>query len=87
MYSAEDPHLEENDFSLLQFWLCRSKPSTCAETGEVEAGLPYLALIARLYDGIESIIIPVARRKGTFQPFPSLSAACAARSHTARWSD
>ena len=54
MYLAEDPHLEENDFSLLQFWLRRSKPSTCAETGEVEAGLPYLALIARLYNGIES---------------------------------
>ena len=31
--------------------------------------------------------LPVARRKGTFQPFPSLSAACAARSHPARWSD
>ena len=55
MYLAEDPHLEENDFSLLQFWLrSRSEPSTCAETGEVEAGLPYLALIARLYNGIES---------------------------------
>ena len=54
MYLAEDSHLEENDFSLLQFWLRRSKPSTCVETGEVEAGLPYLALIARLYNGIES---------------------------------
>ena len=51
---AEDPHLEENDFSLVQFWLRRSKPSTCAETGEVEVGLPYLVLIARLYNGIES---------------------------------
>ena len=51
---AEDPHLEENDFSLVQFWLHRSKPSTCAETGEVEEGLPFLALIARLYNGIES---------------------------------
>ena len=38
MYLAEDPHLEENDFSLLQFWLRTSKPSTCAETGEVEFG-------------------------------------------------
>ena len=54
MYLAEDPHLEENDFSLLQFWLRRSKGGTCAETGEVEAGLPFLALIARLYNGIES---------------------------------
>ena len=53
MYLAEDLHLEENDFTLLQFWLRRSKASTCAETGEVEAGLSYLALIARLYNGIE----------------------------------
>lgn len=54
MYLAEDPAQEEDDFSLLEFWLRRSKPRTCAETGEVEAGLPYLALIARLYHGIES---------------------------------
>ena len=54
MYSAEYPHLEENDFSLLQFWLRRIKASTCAETGEVEAGLTYLALITRLKNGIES---------------------------------
>ena len=25
MYLAEDPHLEENDFSLLQFWLRRRR--------------------------------------------------------------
>ena len=54
MYVAEDSHPEEDDFSLLQFWERRSKASTCAETGEVEPGLPYLALIARLYHGIES---------------------------------
>ena len=54
MYLAEDPHLEKNDFSLFEFWLRRSKASTCAEAGEVEAGLPYLALIAWLYHGIES---------------------------------
>ena len=53
MYLAEDPHLEENDFSLFQFRLCRSK-GTCAETGEVEAGLPYVALVAQLCNGIES---------------------------------
>ena len=39
MYLAEDPHFEENDFSLLQFWLCRNNAITCAETGEVEAGV------------------------------------------------
>ena len=54
MYVAQDSHPEEDDFSLLQFWERRGKASTCAETGEVEPGLPYLALIARLYHGIES---------------------------------
>ena len=54
MYVAEDPTPEEDDFSLLDFWLRRSKATTCAETGEVEAGLPYLALIARLYHAIDS---------------------------------
>ena len=54
MYVAEDSHPEEDDFSLLQFWERRGKASTYAETDEVKPGLPYLALIARLYHGIES---------------------------------
>lgn len=54
MYLAEDAMPEEDDFSLLKFWQRRSAGSTCAETGAVEAGLPHLALIARLYNGIES---------------------------------
>ena len=65
MYLTEDPHFEENDFSLLHFWLRRSKASTCAETGEAEAGLPYLALIARLYNGIESDRWSLMMRIGT----------------------
>ena len=43
-----------HDFSLFQNCLRWSKASTCAKTDEVEAGLPYLALIARLYNWIES---------------------------------
>ena len=54
MYVAEDTQPEEDDFSLLEFWARRSRASTCAATGEVEPSLPYLALIARLYHGIES---------------------------------
>ena len=54
MYLAEDTHPEEDDFSLLAFWRRRNKPSAYAETGAVEAGLSYLALITRLYHGIES---------------------------------
>ena len=68
MYLAGDPYLEENDFSLLQFWLRRSKPSTCAETVEVEAGLPYLALIARLYNGIESTSCQAERNFSALSP-------------------
>ena len=54
MYVAEDPTPEEDDFSLLDFWLQRSKATTCTEAGEDEAGLPYLALIVRLYHAIDS---------------------------------
>lgn len=43
-------------FSLLKFWAQRNKVGTCAKTGETtrERSAPYLALIARLYRGIES---------------------------------
>lgn len=54
MYVAEDSEPEEDDSSLLEFWARRSATSTCAKIGEVEAGLPYLSLIARLYLAIES---------------------------------
>lgn len=54
MYVAEDSEPEEDGFSLLAFWSRRRKASTNAETNEVEPGLPYLALIARLYHAIES---------------------------------
>ena len=54
MYLAEDPHSEEDGFSLLGFWKRRSKPSPCTESGEVQPGLPHLALIARLHHGVES---------------------------------
>ena len=54
MYVAEDPTPEKDEFSLLDFWLRRSKATTCAETGEVEADLPFLALVARLYHAIDS---------------------------------
>jgi hypothetical protein len=55
-YLAEKVEPEEDDFSLLEFWLRKSSPTTCAETGEVlaAAAMPHLALIARLYHGIES---------------------------------
>ena len=39
---AEDVQPEETDFSLLEFWKRR------------RTGMPFLALIARLYNGIES---------------------------------
>lgn len=56
MYLAEKVEPEEDDFSLLGFWLRKSSATTCEETGEViaPAPMPHLALIARLYHGIES---------------------------------
>lgn len=39
---VKDIHPKEDNFSLLQSWLHRIKVGTCAETGSVEAGLPYL---------------------------------------------
>lgn len=42
MYMAEDIQPEEVDFSLLEFWKVKS------------AGMPFLALIARLFNGVES---------------------------------
>ena len=54
MYLAEDPRPEEDGFSLLGFWKRRSKPSPCTEPGEVQPGLPHLALIARLHHAVES---------------------------------
>ena len=55
-YMKEDAALEEYHFSLLKFWQRRATRTTSAETGEVveEAAMPHLALIARLYHGIES---------------------------------
>lgn len=44
IHVAKDTHPKEDDFSLVLFCLRRRKVSTCAETGSVEAGLPYLML-------------------------------------------
>ena len=65
MYVAEDTQPGEDDFSLLELWARRSRASTCAATGEVEPGLPYLALIARLYHGIESTSCQAERNFST----------------------
>ena len=65
MYVAEDTQPEEDDFSLFEFWARRSRTSTCAATGEVEPGLPYLALIARPYHGIESTSCQAERNFST----------------------
>eukprot|EP00904_Undaria_pinnatifida_P011822 jgi/Undpi1/7770/HiC_scaffold_23.g10243.m1 len=54
MYVAKDPTPEEDNSSLLEFWLRRSKATTCAETGEVEARLPYLAPNTRMHHGINT---------------------------------
>ena len=55
-YVAEGVHADTDDFSLPGFWLRRSSP-TLAEgttTSVAPAEMPHLALIARLYHGVEA---------------------------------
>lgn len=56
IYLAEDEHPEADGFSLPLYWLRRSSAGTCADTGQTiaAAAMPHLALVARLYHGIES---------------------------------
>lgn len=56
IYLAQDEHPEEDDFSVLEFWRRRRKAVTFAGTGEAnnDGVMPSLALIARLFHGIES---------------------------------
>jgi hypothetical protein len=48
--------LEEDGFSLPGFWRRRDSPKLSQATGEVieEAAMPHLALLARLYHGVEA---------------------------------
>ena len=48
--------LEEDGFSLPGFWRRRGSPKLSQATGEVieEAAIPHLALLARLYHGVEA---------------------------------
>lgn len=51
---ADQPEEEEEDFSLLGFWQRRTTSTACTSTGGAEAEMPHLALLARLFHGIES---------------------------------
>ena len=55
-YVTEGVELEEDGFSLPGFWRRRGSPKLSQATGEVieEAAMPHLALIARLYHGVEA---------------------------------
>ena len=84
MYLAEDPHLEKKT--------SRSSSSGCIGASPVPAPRRVKSkqdcrIWRSLLGYTTGLSLPVARRKGTFQLFPSLSAACPARSHPARWSD
>ena len=55
-YVTEGVELEEDGFSLPGFWRRRGSPKVSQATGEVieEAAMPHLALLARLYHGVEA---------------------------------
>ena len=55
-YVAEGLELEEDGFSLQGFWWRRGSPKLSQATGGVieEAAMPHLALVARLYYGVEA---------------------------------
>ena len=55
-YVAEGVELEEDGFSLPGFCRRRGSPKLSQATGEVieEAAMPHLALLARLYHGVEA---------------------------------
>ena len=48
--------MEEDGFSWAGFWQRRGSPKLSQSTGEVieEAAMPHLALLARLYHGVEA---------------------------------
>ena len=55
-YVTEGVELEEGGFSLSGFWRRRGSPKLSQATREVieEAAMPHLALLARLYHGVEA---------------------------------
>ena len=62
-YVTEGVELEEDGFSLSEFWRRRGSPKLSQATGEVieEAAMSHLALLARLYHGVEATSCQAAR--------------------------
>ena len=62
-YVTGGVELEEDVFSLSGFWRRRGSPKLSQATGEVieEAAMPHLALLARLYHGVEATSCQAAR--------------------------
>ena len=56
MYLAEPDQIDVDSFNLLGFWSRRGTDSACPTTDTVTspAEMPYLALLARLYHGVEA---------------------------------
>ena len=55
-YRGQNVEANVCGFSLPDFWLRKSEPTLAQGTGELKAppGLPHLALVARLYHGVEA---------------------------------
>ena len=64
---AEGVELEEDGFTSSGFWRRRGFPKLSQATGEVieEAAMPHLALLARLYHGVEATSCQAERNFST----------------------
>ena len=67
MYVTEGVELEEDGFSLPGFWRRRGSPKLSQATDEIieEAAMPHLALLARLYHGVEATSCQAERNNST----------------------
>ncbi|CAM9361254.1 unnamed protein product, partial [Hapterophycus canaliculatus] len=56
VYMAEPEQIDVDNFNLLGFWSRRGTDSACTTTGKVTspAEMPILALLGRLYYGVEA---------------------------------
>ena len=66
MFLAEDPHLEENDFSLLQFGCVGESPVPAPRRVKSKQDCRIWRSLLGYTTGLS---LPVARRKGIFSPF------------------
>ena len=63
--------MEEEEFSFLGFWQRRTTLTTCGVTEAAEVAMPHLALIARLFHGVEPTSSKAERSVSALSNLPS----------------